>query len=58
MINPERNNVSPHIGLAWQPLHNTVVRGGYGIYYTTSQYTSFVQGLAYQPPFANVPGQF
>ncbi len=58
LINPERNNVSPHIGLAWQPLHNTVVRGGYGIYYTTSQYTSFVQGLAYQPPFANVQANF
>ncbi len=40
--------------MAWQPLNNTVVRSGYGIYYTTSQYTSFVEGLAYQPPFANV----
>ncbi len=54
MVAPERNNFSPHLGFAWQPVNNTVVRGGYGIHYTVGQYSSFIQYLAYQPPFANV----
>ena len=30
------------------------VQAGYSIYYTVGQYGSFVQNLAYQPPFADV----
>jgi carboxypeptidase family protein len=32
---PDRNNFSPHLGLAWSPGGNTAVRAGYGIYYDT-----------------------
>ncbi len=41
-------------GFAWEPFNNTLARGGYGIHYTVGQYSSFIQYLAYQPPFANV----
>lgn len=39
-VNPEvfnisKSNFAPRVGLAWQPINNTVVRAGWGIYYTT-----------------------
>jgi hypothetical protein len=54
LINPDRSNFAPHIGLAWQARKNTVVRSAYSIYYTVAQYGTFIQKLAYQPPFAHV----
>jgi hypothetical protein len=54
LLNPDRNNFSPRIGLAWRPRsgHSMVVRGGYGLYYNSSVYSSVVSNLAQQPPFA------
>ncbi len=52
LIEPDRNNFAPRIGIAWKPMKNTVVRGGYGINYNTTQYSGIVQNLAFQPPFA------
>jgi outer membrane receptor protein involved in Fe transport len=52
VIEPDRNNFAPRVGLAWKAGKKTVVRGGYGINYNTGQYGSIVQNLAYQPPFA------
>jgi len=54
LVNPDRNNFSPHLGLAWRVTRGTVVRSSYGINYTVGQYGTFVENLAYQPPFANV----
>jgi trimeric autotransporter adhesin len=54
LIHPDRNNFSPHVGVAWQISKNTVLRSAYGINYTVAQYGSFIQNLAYQPPFASV----
>jgi hypothetical protein len=54
LIERERGNVSPRVGLAWRALKNTVVRGGYGINFTNGQYAKFVQQFAFQPPFADV----
>jgi hypothetical protein len=36
LIRPDRNNFGPRIGIAWRPsmLKDTVVRAGYGMYYT------------------------
>jgi trimeric autotransporter adhesin len=54
LVNPDKDDFSPRIGIAWSPIHNTVVRTGYGINYTNGQYVKFVQDFAFQPPFANV----
>ncbi len=54
LIDPVRTAFAPRVGFALRPLKNTVVRGGYGINFTTGQYANFIQDFAYQPPFANV----
>lgn len=54
LVEPDRNNFSPHLGFAWRVSHDTMVRGAYGINYGVGQYGAFIQNLAYQPPFADV----
>ncbi len=55
LINPDYKNVSPRFGLAWKvPFfkRSTIVRAGYGIYYSGQAYVPFGLELAEQPPFA------
>ena len=52
LINPDWNNLSPRIGVAWRPMAKTVVRGGYGINYASVPYMSAAQRMGGQPPFA------
>ena len=52
LIQPDRNNFAPRLGLAWKPMKNTVVRAGYGINYNLAQYGAVIQNFAFQPPFA------
>ena len=54
LIDPDRNNFAPRIGIAWKPFqhHSTVVRSGYGISYNPSIYNTLFSQLASQPPFA------
>ena len=54
LVNPDRSNFSPRVGLAWKPFpkHSTVVRSGYGVYYNTQVYTSIASNMAQQPPFS------
>jgi hypothetical protein len=52
LVNPDRNNWAPRIGIAWKPLNKTVVRAGYGINYNLGQYRNIMQQLAFQPPFS------
>lgn len=52
LVEPDRNNFAPRLGLAWRPMKNTVVRLGYGINYNLAQYGTVIQNFAFQPPFA------
>jgi len=54
LVDPDRNNFSPRLGLAWKASdkHRLTIRAGYGWYYNGSIYQSFAQRLASQPPFA------
>lgn len=54
LIDPDRNNWSPRLALAWKlPFkRSTLFRAGYGIYYNGQIYTQFTNILAQQPPFA------
>ena len=52
LVDPDRNNFAPRIGLAWKPYHKVVVRSGYGVNYNLAQYSYLIQQLAFQPPFA------
>ena len=53
LIDPDRNNFAPRIGIAWKPQQKTIVRAGYGINYNLAQYTTMIQNFAFQPPFAS-----
>jgi uncharacterized membrane protein YgcG len=52
LVNPDRSNFAPRVGVAWKVGRKTVVRAGYGINYNTGAYPSIVQKLAFQPPFS------
>jgi hypothetical protein len=52
LVNPDRNNFAPRLGLAWKPMKNTVLRLGYSINYNVGAYGAIVQNLAFQPPFS------
>ncbi|HEY6253521.1 MAG TPA: carboxypeptidase regulatory-like domain-containing protein, partial [Candidatus Angelobacter sp.] len=52
LINPDRNNFAPRVGIAWKLFSKTVVRSGYSINYNLGQYASMATQLGFQPPFA------
>ena len=58
LVNPDRNNWAPRIGIAWKPFSKTVVRAGYGINYNLGQYRSIVQQLAANPGLPSDPFSF
>jgi hypothetical protein len=52
IVEADRNNLAPRIGLAWKVNPKTTVRGGYGINYASVPYMSIAERMAAQPPFA------
>ncbi|MEO8658589.1 MAG: TonB-dependent receptor [Bryobacteraceae bacterium] len=54
LIDSDRNNIGPRLGLAWKPYpkKSLQVRAGYGLYYNGSVYNQDAFRLAQQPPFA------
>ena len=45
LVNPDKNNFSPRVGIAWRPFpkHSTLIRAGYGIFFNGSVYNQFPQ---------------
>ncbi|HEY3824846.1 MAG TPA: TonB-dependent receptor [Bryobacteraceae bacterium] len=58
-INTDSNNFGPRIGIAWEPMKDTVVRLGYGMFYakTTNStfYTLRVENGVYQQTYSCSP---
>jgi hypothetical protein len=54
MLNGQKTDISPRVGVAYKPWakHSTVFRGGIGMYYVPSVYSSLVGQLDAQTPFA------
>ena len=55
LVHPDGLALAPRLGMAWRvpKVKQFVVRAGYGMNYTVSEYATFAQAMAYQPPFAN-----
>lgn len=45
------NDYGPRVGFSWNPLKKTVVRGGYGIYFSPIMYNNLQFSLLYAPNF-------
>jgi trimeric autotransporter adhesin len=55
LVHPYGLALAPRLGVAWRvpKIKQMVVRAGYGMNYTVSQYATFAQAMAYQQPFVN-----
>ncbi len=53
LVSPYPYALAPRLGFALRLPKQTVMRGGYGMNYTVSQYSIFANTMAHQPPFAN-----
>ncbi|PWU06752.1 MAG: TonB-dependent receptor [Terriglobia bacterium] len=51
LVNIDRNNVAPRIGLAYQLTSKTVVRAGYGVFYSLFDRIGSEDQLALNPPY-------
>jgi len=53
LVYPYHRAFAPRIGIAYRLPRQTVLRAGFGMNYTVSQYAGFAKSMAHEPPFAN-----
>lgn len=53
LLNTDRNNLAPRVGVAWRIGRGTILRGGFGTSYNNGTYSAIARQLASQPPFAS-----
>jgi len=51
LVKPDRNNFAPRIGLTYTPASNSVIRGGYGIFYNLYDRIGSEDQLSLNVPF-------
>ena len=51
LIRPDRNNFAPRLGFAYTPWARTVVRGGYGVFFTHTVRQGREGLLGFNPPY-------
>lgn len=49
LVNTDRNNLAPRLGVAWRVTDKTVLRGGYGIFYPTASAQGIRDALGSSP---------
>jgi hypothetical protein len=54
LLDTQVNNWGPRFGFAWQTGRKTVVRGGYGMFYSRYPIQYLLQTVAVNPPFAGL----
>jgi hypothetical protein len=52
-VRPDKNNLAPRFGFAWNPERRLVLRGGYGVYYDAG-IGNVSSALYFNPPFYNI----
>jgi trimeric autotransporter adhesin len=53
LVFPFSTALAPRLGIALRLPKQTVIRAGFGMNYTVSQYATFATAMAHEPPFAN-----
>jgi hypothetical protein len=51
LVNPNTTNFGPRVGASWAVTNQTVLRGGFGVYYTSLERIGSEDQLALNPPF-------
>lgn len=52
LIQTDRNNVAPRVGIAWRVRPGTILRGAYGVSFNAGSYPTIARQMVGQPPFA------
>jgi len=50
LVNPDKNNFAPRVGIVYQLTDRTIVRGGYGVFYNQFERIGSEDQLALNPP--------